>query len=166
MDKQRPTVQHKELCSMLPGSLDGRRAWERMNTLCVFFFLSSQPQTLWLTQCLDPGWYCWSLWLILKRSWSLWSQTDSSKSRINYSFHTNEKWSVRCWLDCYPNSEHWKQIQSHQWEAGLIDCDLSNTWFKEKDRDLAGGPVADSPLAKWVAQVQSPVGELDPTCCS
>ena len=54
----------------------------------------------------------------------------------------------------------------HQWDTGLIDCDLSDTWLQERDRDFAGGPVADSPLPKQVAQVQSPVRELDPTRCS
>ena len=30
--KQGPTVQHMELCSMLCGSLDGKVVWERMDT--------------------------------------------------------------------------------------------------------------------------------------
>ena len=55
MDKQRPTVQHKELCSMLPGSLDGRRAWERMNTLCVCFF-SLFPAPAPVTYTVSGSW--------------------------------------------------------------------------------------------------------------
>ena len=31
-NKQGPTVQHMELCSMLCGSLDERGVWERMDT--------------------------------------------------------------------------------------------------------------------------------------
>ena len=35
MDNQRgPAVQHRELCAMLSGSLDGRGVWGRMDT-CV-----------------------------------------------------------------------------------------------------------------------------------
>ena len=35
-DSTEPTVLHKELCSMLCGSLDGRRVWGRMDTcVCV-----------------------------------------------------------------------------------------------------------------------------------
>ena len=54
----------------------------------------------------------------------------------------------------------------HQWQTGLIDCDLSDTWLEEKDRDFAAGPVADSPFPMQVAQVRSWVRELDPTCCN
>ena len=32
MDNEGPTVQHRELCLMLCGSLDGRGAWGRMDT--------------------------------------------------------------------------------------------------------------------------------------
>ena len=35
-NQQGPTVQHMELCSMLCGSLDGSRVWERMDTfMCM-----------------------------------------------------------------------------------------------------------------------------------
>ena len=34
-NQQGPTVQHRELCSVLCGSLDGRRVWGRMDT-CVY----------------------------------------------------------------------------------------------------------------------------------
>ena len=32
MDNEGPTVQHRELCLMLCGSLDGRGVWGRMDT--------------------------------------------------------------------------------------------------------------------------------------
>ena len=36
MDHQQgPTVQHRELCSMLCGSLDGKEVWGRMDT-CIY----------------------------------------------------------------------------------------------------------------------------------
>ena len=33
-NQQGPTVQHRELCSMLCGSPDGKQIWERMDT-CI-----------------------------------------------------------------------------------------------------------------------------------
>ena len=35
-NQQGPTVQHRELCSMLCGSLDGRGDWGRMDTLYIW----------------------------------------------------------------------------------------------------------------------------------
>ena len=48
MDNQQgPTVQHMELCSMLRGSLDGRGAWERMDThICVVESFCCPPETI------------------------------------------------------------------------------------------------------------------------
>ena len=48
MDKQQgPTVQHRELCSMLCGSLDGRGVWGRMDT-CIYKAeaLCCEPETV------------------------------------------------------------------------------------------------------------------------
>ena len=46
MDNQQgPTVYHRELCSMLCGSLNGRGVWGRMNT-CIYMLesLSYSPE--------------------------------------------------------------------------------------------------------------------------
>ena len=46
MDNQQgPTVYHRELCSMLCGSLNGRGVWGRMNT-CIYILesLSYSPE--------------------------------------------------------------------------------------------------------------------------
>ena len=41
VNQQRPTVKHRELCSMLCGSLDGREVWGRMDTcICMTESLS------------------------------------------------------------------------------------------------------------------------------
>ena len=48
-NQQSPTVQHRELCSMLHGSLDGRGGWGGMNT-CINIHmaesLSCPPETI------------------------------------------------------------------------------------------------------------------------
>ena len=48
MDNQQgPPKQHRGLCSMLHGSLDGRGIWGRMDTcLCVAEFLPCPPETI------------------------------------------------------------------------------------------------------------------------
>ena len=48
MDNQKgPTVQHRQLCSMLCGSLDGRGVWGRMDTCpCMAETLCSSPETI------------------------------------------------------------------------------------------------------------------------
>ena len=48
MDNQQgPTVQHRELCSMLWGSLDGRGVWGRMDTcICMAESLPRSPETV------------------------------------------------------------------------------------------------------------------------
>ena len=48
MDNQQgPTVEHRELCSVLCGSLDGRRVQGRMDTcMCVAEFLCCPPETI------------------------------------------------------------------------------------------------------------------------
>ena len=48
MDHQQgPTIQHKELCSMSGGSLDGRRAWGRMDAcICLAESLRCSPETI------------------------------------------------------------------------------------------------------------------------
>ena len=48
MDSQQgPTVEHRELCSMLCGSLDGRGVWERMDTcICMAESLCCSPETI------------------------------------------------------------------------------------------------------------------------
>ena len=48
MDNQQgPTVQHRELCSMLYGSLDGREVWGRMDTrICMAESLRCSPETI------------------------------------------------------------------------------------------------------------------------
>ena len=50
MDNQQgPTVSHRELCSMLWGSLDGREVWGRMDTcICVAESLHHSPETITL----------------------------------------------------------------------------------------------------------------------
>ena len=48
MDNQQcPSVQHMELCSMLCGSLDGKREWVRMDTyICMAESLCCPPETI------------------------------------------------------------------------------------------------------------------------
>ena len=48
MDNQQgPTLWHRELCSMLCGSLDGRGVWERMDTcICMAESLCCTPETI------------------------------------------------------------------------------------------------------------------------
>ena len=48
MDNQQgPTVQHRELCSMVCGSLDARGVWGRMDTcICVAESLPCSPETV------------------------------------------------------------------------------------------------------------------------
>ena len=42
-----PILQHRELCSMLCGSLDGRGVWGRMNTwMCMTESLCYPPETV------------------------------------------------------------------------------------------------------------------------
>ena len=46
-DQQGLTVQHRELCSMLCGSLDGRGVWGRMDTcICMVESLPCLPETI------------------------------------------------------------------------------------------------------------------------
>ena len=46
-DQQGPTVQHRELCSMLCGSLDGRGVGGRMDTrVCMAEFLCCLPESI------------------------------------------------------------------------------------------------------------------------
>ena len=46
-NKQGPTVQHMELCSVLCGSLDGTEVWERMDTwICMTESLCCSPETI------------------------------------------------------------------------------------------------------------------------
>ena len=46
-NQQGPTVQHKELCSRLRGSLDGREVWGRMETCtCMAEFFCCLPETI------------------------------------------------------------------------------------------------------------------------
>ena len=45
-DQQGPTVEQRELCSMLCGSLDGRGVWGRMDTcICMAESLHCSPKT-------------------------------------------------------------------------------------------------------------------------
>ena len=48
MDNQQgPTVQHREFCSMLCGSLDGKRVWGRMDTrICMAESLYRPSETI------------------------------------------------------------------------------------------------------------------------
>ena len=48
MDNQQgPTVQHRELCSMLWGSLDGRGVWGRMDMcICIAESLHCSAETI------------------------------------------------------------------------------------------------------------------------
>ena len=48
MDNQQgPTVQHRELCSMLCSHLDGRGVWGRMDTcVCMAESLHCPPETI------------------------------------------------------------------------------------------------------------------------
>ena len=46
-NQQGPTVQHRELGSMLCGSLEGRRVWERMHPcICTAESLCCPPETI------------------------------------------------------------------------------------------------------------------------
>ena len=46
-NQQGPTVQHRELCSMLCGSLDGRGVWGRKDTwICMAESLCCAPETI------------------------------------------------------------------------------------------------------------------------
>ena len=48
MDHQQgPAVEHRELCSVLCGSLDGRGVWRRMDTcICMAESLCCSPETI------------------------------------------------------------------------------------------------------------------------
>ena len=44
---EEPAVEHRELCSLLGGSLDGRRVCERLNTcICMAESLCSSPEAI------------------------------------------------------------------------------------------------------------------------
>ena len=46
-NQQEPTIQHRELCSLLGGSLDGRGVWGRMDTwMCMTETLCCPPETI------------------------------------------------------------------------------------------------------------------------
>ena len=46
-NQQGPAVQHRELCSVLGGSLDGKGAWGRMDThVCMAESLHCSPETI------------------------------------------------------------------------------------------------------------------------
>ena len=46
-NQQGPTVRHRELCSMLWGSLDGRGVWGRVDTgICMAVSLRCPPETV------------------------------------------------------------------------------------------------------------------------
>ena len=46
-NQQSPTVEHRELCLMLCGSLDGRGVWRRMDTcICMAESLCCPPETI------------------------------------------------------------------------------------------------------------------------
>ena len=46
-DQQEPAVQHRELCPMLCGSLDGRGVWGRMDSgTCIAESLHCSPETI------------------------------------------------------------------------------------------------------------------------
>ena len=46
-NQQGPTVQHRELCPILCGSLDGRGVWEGMNRcICMAESLCCSPETI------------------------------------------------------------------------------------------------------------------------
>ena len=46
-NQQRPTVQHRESCSMLCSILDGREVWGRMDTcICMAESLCWTPKTV------------------------------------------------------------------------------------------------------------------------
>ena len=46
-NQQGPTVEHRELCSVLCGSLDGRAVWGRMDTcICPTESLHCSPETV------------------------------------------------------------------------------------------------------------------------
>ena len=46
-NQQEPTVYHRELCSVLCGSLDGRGIWGRMDTcICMAESLCCLPETI------------------------------------------------------------------------------------------------------------------------
>ena len=46
-NQQEPTVWHRELCSMICGSLDGRGVWGRMDTcVCMAESLCCSPETI------------------------------------------------------------------------------------------------------------------------
>ena len=43
-NQEGPTIQHKELCSILPNSLNGKRIWKRTDT-CITELLRYTPET-------------------------------------------------------------------------------------------------------------------------
>ena len=46
-NQQGPTLQHRELCSMLCSNLDGRGVWRRMDMcICMAEFLCYSPETI------------------------------------------------------------------------------------------------------------------------
>ena len=63
-NQQEPTEYHKELCSMLYGSLDERGVWGRMDTcICTAESLHCPPETI---ATLLISWVGKSLW---RRKW-------------------------------------------------------------------------------------------------
>ena len=54
-NRQGPTVQPREFCSMLCGSLDGKGVWERTDTcICMAESLCCVPETVTLSISYTP----------------------------------------------------------------------------------------------------------------
>ena len=66
-NQQEPTVQHRELCSMLCGSLEGRGVWGRMDPcICVAESLCCSPETI-TTLFVNPAISQYKMFLVLKK---------------------------------------------------------------------------------------------------
>ena len=88
-NQQGPTVEHVELCSILCGSLDGRRIWGKMDTclnICMAESLCYPPETL---KTLLIGYtpkqnkkFIKKKWIFIKRLWHFFWWSNQSLSLI------------------------------------------------------------------------------------
>ena len=99
------TVQHRELCSVFLGSLDGRSVWERMDPwVCMAESRWCPPKTIttwlsiWTVTFLSIGYCCCSV-----VSYSLWSH-GLQHSRLPCRWLSPEACSNSCPLSqwCHP----------------------------------------------------------------
>ena len=89
-NQQGPTVKHKELCSILCGSLDGRRVWGRMDTYVGEYVISSvlshcSKNLQWQSRV--------TAWLQLNFIWQVKENTSTRREgRPNQNRHAARFW--------------------------------------------------------------------------